>query len=61
MLPLLKERSGRKKRSCWVKKRKTSEWWNKFANNEVPDSDWKENFYMSSSGFKELCNKLKPY
>ena len=61
-LLLLAERSGRKKkRSCWVKKERISEWWNKFVNNEVPESDWKENFCMSSSSFKELCNKLKPY
>ena len=33
----------------------------KFVNNKVPESDWKENFRMSSSSFKKLCNKLKPY
>ena len=61
-LLLLAERSGmKKKRPCWVKKGRTSEWWNKFANNQVPESDWKENFRMPSSSFKELCNKLKPY
>ena len=40
---------------------RTSEWWNKFVYNEVPEHDWKENFRMSSSSFKELCNRLKPY
>ena len=61
-LLLLAESSGRnKKRSCWVKKGRTSEWGNKFVNNEVPESDWKENCRMPISGFKELCNKLKPY
>ena len=61
-LLLLAERSGRKKKqSCWVKKGRTLEWCNKFVNNEVPESDWKENFRMSSSSFKELCNKLKPF
>ena len=32
---------------------------NKFVNNKVPESGWKENFRISSSIFKELCNKLK--
>ena len=60
-LHLLAERSGKKKkRSCWVKKGRTSEWWNKFVNNEVTESDWKEHFHMSSSNLKELCNILKP-
>ena len=60
-LLLLAERSGRRKKlSCWVKKGRTSEWWIKFVNNEVPESDWKESFPISSSSFKELCNKLKP-
>ena len=59
---LLAERSRRKKKqSCWAKKGRTSKWWNKFVYNEVPESDCKENFRMSSSSFKELCNKLKPY
>ena len=59
-LLLLAESSRRKKRSCWAKKGRMSEWWNKFVNNEIPESDWKENLHMSSS-FKKLCNKLKPY
>ena len=33
----------------------------KIVNNEVPESDWKENFCLLSSSFKELCNKLKLY
>ena len=61
-LLLLAESSGRKKkRSSLVKKGRTSEWGNKFVNNEVPESDWKENCRMPISSFKELCNKLKPY
>ena len=61
-LLLLAGSSERKKKwSCWVKKGRTSEWWNKFVENEVPESDKNENFRMSSNSFKELCNKLKPY
>ena len=38
------------------KKWRTSEWWNKFFNNEVPESDWKEKLCLSSNSFKEICN-----
>ena len=62
MLLLLKEGSwGKKKWSCWVKKRKTSEWWNKYVNNKVPETDWEENFQISGSSFKEIYKKLKLY
>ena len=32
-------------RSCWVKKGRTSAWWEIFITNKVPESEWKDNFY----------------
>ena len=31
-------------RPCWVKKGRTSAGWDKFLTNEVPESEWKDNF-----------------
>ena len=47
--------------TCWVKKGRTSAWWDKFLNNEVMDSNWLENFRMSKTSFEELVNILRPY
>ena len=48
-------------RRCWVKKVRTSAWWDKFLNNEVMDFDWLENFRISKTSFEELVNILRPY
>ena len=33
------KKNMRSRRTCWVKKRRTNAWWDKFLNNEVMDSD----------------------
>ena len=58
---LLKKENIRGRRTCWVKKGRTSAWWDKFLNNEVMDSDWLENFRMSKTSFEKLVNILRPY
>ena len=58
---ILKKKNMRGRRTCWVKKGRTSAWWDKFLNNEVMDSDWLENFRMSKTSFEELVNILRPY
>ena len=51
----------RGRRTCFVKKGRTSAWWYKFLNNEVMDSGWLQNFRMSKTSFEELVNILRPY
>ena len=58
---LLKKKIMHGRRTCWVKKGRTSAWRDKFLNNEVIDSDWFENFRMSKTSFEELVNILRPY
>ena len=47
------------RRSCWVKKGRTRAWWDKFLTNEVPESEWRDNFRVSERGFSELCKVLR--
>ena len=47
------------RRSCWVKKGRTSVWWDKFLTNEVPESESRDNFCMSKRRFYELCDMLR--
>ena len=56
---LLKKKNRCDRRTCWVKKERTSAWWDKFPNNKVTHSDWLEKFRMSS--FEKLVNILMPY
>ena len=49
---LLKKKNIRGHRICWLKKGRTSTWWDKFLNNKVMDSDWLENFLMSKQVLK---------
>jgi len=58
---LFSTRKRSRKRCCWVKKGRTSAWWDNFLKNEVPLSEWKENFRMSRKNFTELCDMLRPY
>ena len=51
----------RSRTTCWVKKGRTSAWWDKFLNNKVMDSDWLENFRMFKTSFGELVNILRLY
>ena len=46
-------------RSCWVKKDQTSAWWDRFFTNEVPESEWRDNFRVSKRSFFELCDMLR--
>ena len=56
-----KKETMRGRRTCCVKKGRTSAWWDKFLNNEVMNSDWLENFRMSKTSFEELVNIFRPY
>ena len=38
-------------KQCWVKKGRMSAWWDIFLTNEVPESEWRENFCMSKRSF----------
>ena len=58
---LLKKKNMLGRRTCWVKKGRTSGWWDKFLNIEVMDSDWLENFRMSKTSFEELVKILRSY
>ena len=55
----LKKKNMRGHRTCWVKKGRTSAWWDKFLNNEAMNSDCVENFRMSKTSFEELVNILR--
>ena len=48
-------------RSCWIKSGRTSGWWEKFVNGEVPESEWVDNFRMLRKSFEELTEKLCPF
>ena len=54
----MKKKTVRKtaRRFCWVKKDRTSVWLDKFLTNEVPESEWRDNFCMSKRSFYELKN-----
>ena len=41
---ILKRKNMGGRRKCWLKKRRTSAWWDMFLNNEVMNCDWLENF-----------------
>ena len=41
---LLSAKTKTAQRSCWVKKGRTSGWWENFITNKVPESEWKGNF-----------------
>ena len=51
----------RQKRTCWIKAGQTSAWWKKFQENEVPASEWKDNFRMTKQSFHELCEIVHPH
>ena len=55
---MMKKKTVRKtaRRFCWVKKDRTSVWLDKFLTNEVPESEWRDNFCMSKRSFYELKN-----
>ena len=58
--PLLaKTRTAR--RSCQVKKGRTNAWWKNFITNEVPESEWKDNFRMLRKSFYEFSDMLRSY
>ena len=51
----------RQKRTCWIKAGRTSAWWKKFQENEVPASEWKDKFRMTKQSFHELCEIVHPH
>ena len=51
----------RKKRSLWVKNRRTDAWWRNMINGISRADDWKRNFRMSREQFTELCEELRPF
>ena len=61
LISLIVSKRNRRKRSCWVKKGKTSAWWDNFLQNKVRETEWKDNLSMSRKSFYKLCTKLQPY
>ena len=57
-LLLAKTRTAR--RSCWAKKGRTNAGRENFITNKVPESEWKDKFWMSRKSFYELCDMLRP-
>jgi len=51
----------RKRRSVWVIKGRTDQWWQNMIGEDVPDWCWKKNFRMSKDCFLELANELCPF
>jgi len=57
----IRHRLPRKKRSVWVIKGRTDQWWQNMIGLDVPEWCWKKNFRMNKASFYQLVDELRPY